>query len=179
MSIINEEEIRKETLVEIAKKMMIAARTAPKAKGIDNLVITIAEGETISKIAAKMKEMVENGTRPEFYLRDAGNILVSDVILLIGTRISPAGIKQCGLCGFRDCEEKGNYPETPCSFNTGDLGIAIGSVVSAASDSRVDNRVMMSVGMAAKEMKLLGEDVKIVYGIPLSCSGKSPFFDRK
>ena len=43
MSIINEEEIRKETLVEIAKKMMIAARTAPKAKGIDNLVITIAE----------------------------------------------------------------------------------------------------------------------------------------
>jgi uncharacterized ferredoxin-like protein len=95
MSIINEEEIRTETLIAIAKKMMIAARTAPKAKGIDNLVITIAEGETIGKIATKMKEMVENGTRPEFYLRDAGNILLSDVILLTGTRISPAGNRHC------------------------------------------------------------------------------------
>jgi uncharacterized ferredoxin-like protein len=37
---------------------------------------------------------------------------------------------------------------------------------------------MYTVGVAAKEIGLLGEDVKVVYGIPLSVSSKSPFFDR-
>ena len=60
-----------------------------------------------------------------------------------------------------------------------DLGIAIGSAVSVAADLRVDNRVMYSVGKAALNIGILGEDVKIAYGIPLSISGKNPFFDRR
>jgi len=38
---------------------------------------------------------------------------------------------------------------------------------------------MYSVGQAALEMNLLGEDVRIAFGIPLSVSAKNPFFDRK
>jgi uncharacterized ferredoxin-like protein len=83
------------------------------------------------------------------------------------------------MCGFANCEEKNKYPEHPCVFNTGDLGIAIGSAVSVAMDSRVDNRIMYTVGQAILEMKFLGNDVKIAYGIPLSVSPKNPFFDRK
>jgi uncharacterized ferredoxin-like protein len=45
-------------------------------------------------------------------------------------------------------------------------------------DHRVDNRVMYTIGKAVLEMKLLGENVKIAFGIPLSVSAKSPFFDR-
>jgi len=60
-----------------------------------------------------------------------------------------------------------------------DLGIAIGSAVSIAADLRVDNRVMYSVGKAALNVGILGDDVKIAYGIPLSISGKNPFFDRR
>ena len=44
MSIVNEYEIRNDVLRRTAEKMMTAARTAPKAKGIDNLEIAIAEG---------------------------------------------------------------------------------------------------------------------------------------
>jgi len=51
--------------------------------------------------------------------------------------------------------------------------------VSVAADLRVDNRVMYSVGKAALNIGILGEDVKIAYGIPLSISGKNPFFDRR
>ena len=178
MKIILEEEVRKESLITVAKRMMIAARTAPKARGIDNLVISFVERDTIAVIANKMKEMVEKGISPEFYIRDANNILVSDLLFLIGTRLNVAGVKQCGLCGFTNCEEKNKYPYVPCSFNTGDLGIAIGSAVSIAGDSRVDNRVMMSVGKAVKELNLLGDEVKIIYGIPLSSTSKNPFFDR-
>jgi uncharacterized ferredoxin-like protein len=59
------------------------------------------------------------------------------------------------------------------------LGIAIGSAVGVAMDHRVDNRVMNSVGHAVRELGLMGKDVKIVYGIPLSSSAKNPFFDRE
>lgn len=39
MSIIFEENTREDALLEVAKRMMTAARTAPKGKGIDNIAI--------------------------------------------------------------------------------------------------------------------------------------------
>ncbi len=179
MSLILEENARKEALYDVAKKMMTAARTAPKGHGKDNLVISVAERDVIEVIAAKMKDMVREGSAADFFIRDADNILLCDILVLIGTKITPIGLKNCGLCGFADCNEKQSYPHHPCAFNTGDLGIAIGSAVSVAMDERVDNRIMFTVGKAVKELNLLGNEVQIIYGIPLSSTGKNPFFDRK
>ncbi|MFZ5986743.1 MAG: ferredoxin domain-containing protein [Bacillota bacterium] len=176
MSLLFEENIKRNTLLDIAKRMLVAARTAPKGKGVDNLVLSLAEKDEIENIAAVMKKMVDEGKAADFFNRDADNILQSEILVLIGTKIKPVGVKYCGLCGYTDCDEKNNYPSHPCSFNTGDLGIAIGSAVSVAIDARVDNRIMFSVGKAVKEMGLLGEDAKIIYGIPLSCTGKNPVF---
>jgi len=89
MSIIHEKDIRNEVLRRTAEKMMTAARTAPKAKGIDNLVISIAEGDTISLLSEKMKELVKEGKGPDYFVRDAENILSSSIIVLIGTKIKP------------------------------------------------------------------------------------------
>jgi uncharacterized ferredoxin-like protein len=100
-------------------------------------------------------------------------------MLLFGTKIKSMGLSPCGMCGFKNCAEKEKYPDTPCAFNTGDLGIAIGSAAAVAMDHRVDNRIMYTVGQAAIRMGLLGKDVKVVYAIPLSVSSKNPFFDRK
>jgi len=179
MGIIFEESIRKKALMEVAERMLTAVRTAPKGRGVDNIVAAVVEKEHIEKIAEKMKSMVEEGKASEFFIRDANNILQSEALVLLGTKIKPLGLKYCGNCGFKNCEEKNMHPDTPCSFNTGDLGIAIGSAASVAMDARVDNRIMYSVGIAVKEMKLLGDEVKIIYGIPLSCTSKNPFFDRK
>ena len=66
-----------------------------------------------------------------------------------------------------------------CGWDALDVGIALGSAAAAAADARVDNRVMFSVGRAARSLGLLGASVTLVLGIPLSVSGKSPFFDRK
>jgi len=174
-----EEDIRVSLVTRVAEEMLTAARTAPKARGNDNLVIALASADDIEKIAQKMDEI---GSRPDgipFFLRDAANIRLAQGLVLIGTRIKSQGLKLCGRCGFANCEEKDLHPEFPCTFNTGDLGIAMGSAVSIAMDHRVDNRIMYSVGQTILEMKLLGEDVKIAFGIPLSVSPKSPFFDRQ
>jgi len=58
-----------------------------------------------------------------------------------------------------------------------DVGIAIGSACAVATDLKVDTRVMFSVGRVAKEMGLL-PGCSSIFGIPLSCSSKNPFFDR-
>ncbi len=178
MSIITEQELIKDSLLEIAKKMVIAARTAPKGRGIDHMEFKIIEGETIEKISAKMKSIGKETDFPAF-IRDADNILQAPYMVLFATKVKSLGLKKCGLCGFDNCAVKNNYPLVPCAFNSGDLGIAIGSAVSIATDNRVDNRIMYTVGIAVKELGLFEEGTSIVYAIPLSATSKNPFFDRK
>lgn len=179
MSLIFEENIRTETIYSVAKQMATAARTAPKARGIDNLVIAIADKREIERISATMEEIASRQESSSFFLRDSKNIQNSDYLILIGTRIKSINVQPCNLCGFANCEEKDKQPNVPCIFNTNDLGIAIGSAVSIAANHRIDNRVMYSIGKAVVDMELLGKDVKIAFGIPLSVSSKNPFFDRK
>lgn len=166
-----------ETLRAVAGRMMVAARTAPKGKGIDNLVMKLVEGEELKKISENLHAL---GTRIDHagFIRDAKNILSAPLMLLLGTRIRPVGLKKCGMCGFSGCEEKSQHPSVPCVFNTGDLGIALGSAVSVAMDNRVDNRIMYTVGQTVLEMGIMGEDVKVVFAVPLSATSKNPFFDR-
>ncbi len=178
MAIELEEQARKRLVREISGKMMIAARTAPKAKGIDKLVIATIDGPDIQVIASKMKDMVAENQAPEGFARDADNLLNADCLFLIGTRIEACRVQNCGQCGFDNCAEKEKHPKIPCHYNSCDLGIAMGSAVSIAADNRVDNRIMRSIGKAAIALKLFGDGEFIAYGIPLSSSGKSPFFDR-
>jgi uncharacterized ferredoxin-like protein len=179
MKLYSEEDSREKQLLDIAEKMMIAARTAPKGRGKDDTVIALVKRDGIKEISNKLKEMVARDNLKPFFIRDADNILASPVMLLLGSKISAMGVDPCGMCGFKNCEEKNQHPDHPCAFNTGDLGIAIGSAVSVAMNHRVDNRIMYTVGQAVLEMDILGKDVKIAYGIPLSASSKNPFFDRK
>lgn len=113
-----------------------------------------------------------------FFVRDANCLRSAGALVLLGTKFNTLGVANCGFCGFKDCAEN-EENNGICAFNTGDLGIAIGSAVSVAADARVDNRVFFSAGRAAVNLKALGPEVKIAYGIPLSVGGKSIFFDRK
>jgi len=167
-----------DSILNVAKLMLVAAKTAPKARGIDNLVMMIAEKSDIVILSNKMIE-ISKKTEVDSFKRDAENILLSIYLVLIGTKIQTAGLLKCGMCGFANCDEKNKYKNTPCVFNTGDLGIAIGSAISTAMDHRIDNRIMYTVGQAAIELELLGKNVPVIYGIPLSATAKNPFFDRK
>ena len=175
--IIKEEENRIEQLREVAGAMMAAARTAPKACGVDHLEIASLFGaDELHRLADAMRRIgKERGG--EFFLRDADNIEASGGVVLIGTKHSVRGL-DCGLCGFPSCMEKERLSQpTPCVFNVNDLGLAVGSAVSVAADRRVDNRVLFSAGVAARESGLL-PGCSVIFAIPLSCTGKNPFFDR-
>lgn len=54
--IINERDLRHQSVVEAAHRMMTAARTAPKAKGVDIIEIALVEErEDLEKLAEAMR----------------------------------------------------------------------------------------------------------------------------
>lgn len=94
--ILNERDSRHEHVLNVARQMMTAARTAPKGKGIDVIETAIVTGKEIQQLSDKMKAMFEeNGMK--FFLRDADNILSAECIVLIGTREQAQGLN-CGHC---------------------------------------------------------------------------------
>lgn len=173
-----EKELKLTNLHDVASRMVLAARTAPKTRGIDHVFGAVLEKTEIKQIADIMIQKGKDNNL-HFFERDGYNLHKTDVLVLLGVEISPLNLPQCGFCGYTDCDEKRKHPETPCAFNTGDLGIALGSAVSVAMDHRVDNRIMFTSGKAALESGLLPDNIKIAYGIPLSAESKNPYFDRK
>lgn len=171
--LLDERDIENEQALDIAKRMLVAARTAPKGKGVDIIECAVICGDDAERLACQMEDMAEECGM--FFIRDAGNVRAAQAVVLIGTRARMMGLN-CEHCGYVTCAEK---PQAvPCALNCIDVGIALGSAVSKATDMRVDTRIMFSAGLAAERMGLLGEGVGQVYAVPVSIASKNPFFDR-
>ncbi len=162
---------------DVAEFMAAAARTAPKTRGIDNIeTIVIDNLSELEKLIRKMMDLSKKLNRPSME-RDAISIKDSSQVLMIGVKSAALGLN-CDFCGYGTCAallKSGSV----CAFNSIDLGIAVGSAISIAADFRIDNRVMYSIGKAAIELEFFSKDVKQALGIPLSVTGKSPYFDRE
>lgn len=181
------EEQERDAVMQAAKLMLVSARTAPKSGGVDDILTALVSGEEKSVVAAEMSKIAdERGANFNFLERDAKNVRDSEVLLLIGVRGTKSFLNiNCGGCGYPNCErfekvvkKSGQDFEGPtCVFKSIDLGIALGSAVKTASILNVDNRIMYSIGTAAKQLNYLPE-ASIVMGIPLSAKGKSKYYDR-
>jgi uncharacterized ferredoxin-like protein len=167
-----------EALVSVAERMCLAARTAPKACGVDNLVTAIVtdEAEKLA-LATEMRSLAE-AIPAAFFARDADCLMAAGPCVIIGTRLERLGIPGCNLCGFEGCAAN-EQAGARCAYNVGDLGIALGCAASVAADQRADCRIMYTIGLAAVRLGLLGPEVQVAHALPLSATGKNPFFDRK
>ena len=175
-------------VMNVAGMMALAARTAPKGKGIDTIEIRVLAKKDMKKLADRL-ENLGNERSIGFFLRDAKNLAASDGCVLIGCRGGEAGGINCGGCGYATCADfskarnKKSRQAAPfdgpnCVLRMADLGIAIGSAVKTAQVHNVDNRIMYSGGVAARDLGLFHDDCTVVYAIPLSATGKNIFFDR-
>lgn len=172
--ILDERQARQQLVEEAARQIMIAARTAPKGKGVDVIEVCMLTGEEICQLSDEMRRIGWQ-TGMKFFLRDADNILLAEAVVLVGTRDHCQGLN-CLRCGFARCADR---PQgVPCAINTLDVGIAIGSACAMAADLRLDTRVMHSAGMAAMNLGWPCAEARNVLALPLSCKSKNPFFDR-
>ncbi len=161
----------------VSKLLLIDAVTAPKGVGRDDIVIEIVTNEEDKMRILEQSKKIAKRSGFSFYERDAKNCEPITHIILIGYKAFYHKF-DCGFCGFKtckECEEKGGF----CAISITDVGIAIGSLVKLSSILGVDNRIMLSIGQAAKEIGYFTERVGGAYGIPLSATTKNPFFDRK
>ncbi|MBR6473191.1 MAG: ferredoxin [Firmicutes bacterium] len=172
----NMNDTKTNAILTVADLMAAAALTAPKASGNDTIRTAIITGEEKDHLRDKMLAMGE-ATGQLLYTRDAGNVDLSEAVVLIGCSGKLFGMDGCGMCGFGNCKRLKDAGGR-CVFTVTDLGIAVGSAVSVAADHRIDNRVMYSVGRAALKLGFMTDDTELCYGIPLSISSKSIFFDR-
>ena len=177
--IIDSKKAEEQAVLNLAYGVCAAMRTAPKTRGIDHLDMAILTGEDKKKLSDEMRRLGKSfGEAGGSFLRDAGNVDASAVVVIVGAKYETRGLNErCCLCGFKGCAACSGAGAA-CVFTSIDLGIALGSAAALAADNRADSRIMFSIGKAAASLGLLGE-YKLIMGIPLSVSGKSPFFDRK
>ena len=180
---IDSKRAERDAVLEAAKSMVVAARTAPKTAGVDDVMSLIVYGSEKDVIAEKMEEIAaERGL--EGFRRDAKNVRDSGAVILVGVRGNKSIGLNCGACGFGECEafdktrKSGkDFVGPQCVFKCLDLGIALGSAVKVASLLNVDNRIMYRIGTAAMKLKMLS-DATTIMGIPVSAMGKNIYFDR-
>lgn len=170
-------ELEKEAVLITASHMAQAARTAPKTRGIDNIeVFMIDDAKTKKLLISKMMEISKKENRPSFE-RDANSLADTYAIVAVGVKSNPSGLN-CGFCGHPTCQAL-KKTRGVCAYNSIDLGIAISSAVLTANQFHADNRIMYSIGRACLDLELFGADVNQALGIPLSVTGKNPYFDRR
>lgn len=161
----------------VAEGMISAAKTAPKAKGLDRIKSAILTGADLYHLADQMDLIAKEYDMP-FFSRDANCIRQSTAVVLLGVRNSPTGLNEvCTWCGEDNCQCAFEN-QTNCVFCSIDLGIAAGCAVAYATDMRVDTRILFSGGRAAQDMNIFPKRMDAILAIPLSISAKSPFFDR-
>lgn len=165
MTVIGGDEALRDSVVYAAKLMAAAAITAPKARGVDNIVVRILFGrEELESLASKMEEL--SRVYGDFFSRDAQSVRSSAAVILIGCRAIQMNLKTPSSWRVD--------ADTVCSIVN--LGIALGSAVKTASILNIDNRIMFTAGVAAQELKLI--DADYVFGVPLSTTPKNIYFDR-
>ena len=80
-----EENWKHQSVMSVAAAMLAAAATAPKACGINCLESCVVDGAEKDALSAEMRRLgTEN--KQEFFIRDAGNVDLSECVVLIGAR---------------------------------------------------------------------------------------------
>jgi len=184
MPVMNGKEQEKQGVMQVANLMVVAARTAPKTGGVDDVLTAVVSGDEKEVMAAEMDKLAIERSSTGFN-RDGRNVRSSEAVVLIGVRGTRKFGLNCGACGYASCEEfekatdwvGQDFGGPTCVYKALDLGIALGSAVKTAGILNVDNRIMYRVGTAAKRLNYIPE-ASIIMGIPLSAKGKSIYFDR-
>jgi uncharacterized ferredoxin-like protein len=171
-----------DTILQVAKLMELAARTAPKTKGEDFIRVQILQGEEIQRLSRAMIQFGAERKKGNFD-RDGANVAASGAVVLIGIKDALAAGLNCGACGFASCAElkaakpvDDEFKGPICAYRHLDMGIALGSAAKTAQMFNVDNRIMYRIGAAARWLGLIDWDYAM--GIPLSAGGKNIYFDR-
>jgi len=192
------EELRADTVRQVAKLMAAAAITAPKSGGQLFLAgkptfmetVIVDDAETRSRLAEWMRARGAE-RREKIWFRDAEVAEAVDAILFVGlaTNWYPPNY-DCGACGYATCAEflhasrrlredshELEFAGPVCNLRDVDLGIAVGSAAKTAAIHSIDCRCQTRAAVAARKIGVITADHAVA--LSLSMTHKAIGFDRR
>jgi uncharacterized ferredoxin-like protein len=93
-----------EAIMTVAGLMVLSARTAPKARGVDEIKTRIVSGSELKQLADEMVTIGERNAAP-FFIRDGKCMAISDTCVPVGVRGDITVGINCQGCGFISCND--------------------------------------------------------------------------
>jgi uncharacterized ferredoxin-like protein len=192
------EDLRADTVRQVAKLMAAAAITAPKSGGQLFLAgkhafmetVIVDDAETRGGLAAWLRARGAE-RREKIWFRDAELAEAVDAILFVG--LAPNWYPpnyDCGACGYATCAEflhatnalredadELEFVGPLCNLRDIDLGIAVGSAAKTAALHSIDCRCQTRVATAARKLGVIHAQHAVA--LSLSMTHKAAGFDRR
>ncbi|MBN2439545.1 MAG: hypothetical protein JXL20_13215, partial [Deltaproteobacteria bacterium] len=139
MPLIDGTQRERQGILATADLMLLAARTAPKSGGRDDILTALvtppeteALAEEIKVVAAERNDLAWHKPLPI--------LEVAAAVVLIGVRGTKSYVCNCGACSYPSCADFSaaakragrDYDGPNCIFKVMDLGVALGSAVKTA-----------------------------------------------
>jgi uncharacterized ferredoxin-like protein len=192
------DDLRAETVLQVAKLMAAAAITAPKSGGQLFLAgrhnfmetVIVADADTRAQLAGWLRARGAE-RRETIWFRDADVAEAVDAVLFVGLRPDwyPPNY-DCGACGYATCAEflhatnelradsdELEFVGPHCNLRDIDLGIAVGSAAKTAAIHSIDCRCQTRIAVAARKLDVIRADVAVA--LSLSLTHKNVGFDRR
>jgi len=191
------DELRADTVRQVAKLMAAAAITAPKSggqlflAGRHNFMETVIvdDADTRHGLAEWMRARGKE-RREAIWFRDAEVAEAIDAVLLVGIVDWYPPNYDCGACGYATCAEflhatkqlreeaaELEFVGPTCNLRDVDLGIAVGSAAKTAALHSIDCRCQTRIAVAARKLGIIRADIAV--GLSLSLTHKAVGFDRR
>src|SRR5882757_9769532 len=191
------DDLRVETVRQVAKLMAAAAITAPKSGGQLFLAgkhnfmetVIVEDTDTRHRLAEWMRARGKE-RREAIWFRDADVAEAIDAVLLVGIADWYPPNYNCGACGYATCAEflhatksvrkdsaELEFAGPVCNLRDIDLGIAVGSAAKTASIHSIDCRCQTRSAVAARKLGIITADHAVA--LSLSMTPKAVGFDRR
>ncbi len=191
------DDLRAETVLQVAKLMAGAAITAPKSggqlfiAGKHNFIETVIvdDADTRHQLAEWMRARGKE-RREAIWFRDAEVVEAIDAVLFVGMADWYPPNYDCGACGYATCAEflhatkplrddsaELEFVGPTCNLRDIDLGIAVGSAAKTAAIHSIDCRCQTRSAVAARKLGIIHADIAVA--LSLSMTQKAIGFDRR
>ena len=191
------DDLRADTVRQVAKLMAAAAITAPKSGGQLFLAgkhnfmetVIVEDADTRHQLAEWMRARGKE-RREAIWFRDAEVAEAIDAVLLVSLADWYPPNYDCGACGYATCAEflhatkplrdgstELEFVGPTCNLRDIDLGIAVGSPAKTAAIHSIDCRCQTRVAVAARKLGVLTADIAVA--LSLSLTPKAIGFDRR
>jgi uncharacterized ferredoxin-like protein len=191
------DDLRVDTVVQVAKLMAASAITAPKSGGQLFLAgkhnfmetVIVEPADTRRQLAEWMRARGKE-RREAIWLRDADVAEAIDAVLFVGIFDWYPPNYDCGACGYATCAEflpatkpmrddstELEFIGPTCNLRDIDLGIAVGSAAKTAAIHSIDCRCQTRIAVAARKLGIIHADIAVA--LSLSLTHKAVGFDRR